>query len=582
MRLPLPKNAGWRGDDCRGCALFNLFKRFSGNNKTVSQSPSMMFGRGGDRDNYCPSSSGYDVVNDRGIGKRRSTSVETKEEDKILPTSQRLKLLSLTRDGLRNAPQVRAIIQQLRVLIVGLQGGKVTFTTEDETWNKKALEAFSEFAESVDFVDGTSLNESLKLILTSLAAEGGDFAMVFDDGLLSGKTGSGKFRFFESDNIANMEPAEFEKRFGTKWTQSNGLIYDDLGRFVGIIVSGKKRGKSVFSKDECFSMLRNPDQPWTESDWFFGKRKWRLIQGRGVSPQAVAIAALIDMYELLSSEVSSSKINAKLFAQLIDEMDVAEEVDDGDVDSGAKDLPIPGESDSQDVPPSSGPEPAEPKIDPDDLSSDHRKGDRFDPTPFEANAGGIVFNPPAKTKLQILDTKRPNPNTVAFVEFLNGGAAAVHGLARVYAGLKAEVSYTAYRGEQCITMSSVEEGQKELERGPLTWMAVKRIRWCISMGFIPKGPAGWEKKMEWAWPAMREVNEVDAQNATKMKIRNMLTTYRALLGANWKNILSEVSSEVKWFAENGLIHPSTVSDSGQELTVATNNDPAKRGGDSEK
>ena len=85
---------------------------------------------------------GYDVVTTRGDGKRRVARIESAEEDQMLNASQRLKVLNLTRDGMRNAPAVRAIVQQLRVLMVGLEGGKLTVTTDNEDWNKAAQTVF--------------------------------------------------------------------------------------------------------------------------------------------------------------------------------------------------------------------------------------------------------------------------------------------------------------------------------------------------------------------------------------------------------------------------------------------------------
>lgn len=515
--------------------------------------------------------SGYDIGGSRGNGKRRTAMIETKSEDEILAASQRLKVLNLTREGMRNAPQVRALVQQLRVLTVGLLGGKLTMSTEDNKWNAEAQDFFGDSARSIDFIDGTDLNNSLKLILTSLAAEGGDYAIVFDDGVLSGDYGTGKFRFFESDNIANIDPVEFKNRFGEKWAQSQGLIYNELGRFVGIILSGKKRGKQIFAKDECFTLVRDPDADASEACWFYGKRKWRLLQGRGISPQTVAIAALLDMYELVSSEVQSGKLNSKIFAQVVDSMGVedgsdgSEEIDSGVADEATTVAPEEdGEEDGTEVV--------------EEVTTD----DQLDVTEFEGTTGGKVLNPPTGTKLELLDMKRPSENAIKFVDWLNGGAAAVHGLARVYAGLKAESSYTAFRGEQCISLPSIEEGQKELERGPLDWIGIKRIQWGISVGLLRDGPAGWQKKMQWSWPSMKEVNEVDAQAAVTAKIKNYMTTYQQLLGPNWKTILVQVSNEMKWFADNNLTHPANVTVSGQVVQATDTSDPAKRGKDEEK
>ena len=508
---------------------------------------------------------GYDVASTSGEGKRRTATIETKSEDEILSVSQRLKVLSLTREGMRNAPQVRAIAQQLRVLIVGMLGGKLTMTTDDETWNTEAQSAFASFSKSIDFIDGTCLNDTLKLIITALAVEAGDYAAIHDDGILTGGKGTGKFRFFESDNIANFDPIEFEKRF-PKHTQSHGMIYSPEGRWVGIVLSGKKRGKSTFSKDEAFTLTRDPDGSPYDCPWHYGKRKWRLLQGRGISPQTVAIAALLDMYEIVSSEVVCGKLNSSIFAQIIDSLDVEADGSDGseDVDAGGSDT-------ETDTPPAEGEE----------TPAEEETTATVDTTAFTAASGAKVLNMPSKTKMELLDTKRPNTNMIEFVEWLCGGAAAVHGLARVYSGLKAETSYTAFRGEQTISWTSIEEAQKELERGPLDWIGVRSLRWLVSVGRLAQGPDGWETKLTWSWPTMKEVNEVDAQTAIGAKIKNFMATYRQLLGPNWKEILTQIADEMKWFQEQGLVHPALQTVSGQVVTSGQT-DPTKKGSDDEK
>ena len=193
---------------------------------------------------------------------------------------------------------------------------------------------------------------------------------------------------------------------------------------------------------------------------------------------------------------------------------------------------------------------------------------------WEATAGAKTVNVPFGTKLEVFDSKRPSTNLYQFAEMLQGGAAAVHGLARVYSGLKAETSYTAFRGEQTISWASIEEAHKDLERGPCDWIGVKVLRWAMDTGQLSEGPEGWETALNWSWPKMKEVNELDSQNAIAAKLKNCLATYRSILGPNWKEILTQVSREVTWFADNGLIHPSQQTVSGQVVT--SGGDEAKR------
>ena len=96
----------------------------------------------------------------------------------------------------------------------------------------------------------------------------------------------------------------------------------------------------------------------------------------------------------------------------------------------------------------------------------------------------------------------------------------------------------------------------------------------MDTGQLSEGPEGWETALNWSWPKMKEVNELDSQNAITAKLKNCLVTYRSILGPNWKEILTQVSREVTWFADSGLIHPSQQTVSGKVVT--SGGDEAKR------
>ena len=509
---------------------------------------------------------GYDPVEWRGVGARREGRVEVKEEtgnSGVLSINQRNQFINMLRDGMRNMPQVRAMAQQFRVNVVGTQGGKMSSKTGVKEWDIACVDWFGEWGESMDYRDGTGLNESLKLQTTEYSIGGGDFALVFDRGILTGGYGCGKVCPFESDMIGNMDAATFAKRYPS-WTQEQGVIYDRFGRQIGLVVSPKKRGQSSYKAEECFVLTRDPDKPWHESDWFFGKRKWRLIQGRGISPQTVAIAMLIDIYEIQCAEVKSTKTGAQWIAQVLDTMGDTPEQDEYSVSSeveaeckGAAGKPTTGEANEAG-------EAGEEKQ-PDE------KVHEIEASKFkDATDGGQTMLMPPGMKMEILDTKRPNTNIQQFVEWLQRNAGAVHGLARVYATMKAEASYTAFKGEQCITMPSFEELQKELERGSLTWMAVKAIRWGIETRQITvTPPQGWERKLVWTWPKLRDVSEVDAERARLLRFQNKATCLMEILGPDWEAKLDQIALEVKKCVELGIIHPSQLTSNGMFAEMPT-------------
>ena len=125
------------------------------------------------------------------------------------------------------------------------------------------------------------------------------------------------------------------------------------------------------------------------------------------------------------------------------------------------------------------------------------------------DAIGAHFNKmPPGLKMELLDTKRPNANMPAYLDWLLGQAAATMGMTRVYSTLKAETSYTAFRGEQCLAWPTFEEAQKDLERNVCDWAAINALRWAVRGGLLAERlPDGWERMLSWSWPKAREVDE---------------------------------------------------------------------------
>jgi len=517
---------------------------------------------------------GYDVTTWRGNGKRRAGGIESLSEIGVFNILSRLKGINLMREIMRNLPQARIFAQQLRVNVVGTEGGKLFSTTDVEEWDDAVGTFWTQYIESVDYRDGKGLNELLKLILCELAVGGGDFVIMFDDGILETTVnrgfGSGKVLPFESDNIGDMEPEEFQKRFPGH-IQAQGIIYNKNGRMVGVVVSPKKRGLTSFSKSDCFALTRNPDAAWTESSWYYGKRTWRLVQERGISPQIVAAAMLIDLYEVQAAETQTAKVAAQTLAQIVDKIgDTPEEYDNDGLESDIKKE-------------CAGTEGAEGGQDTEAEGTEKQEeGYKFDDELFhEATSGGRVLKMLAGTELKLLEAKRPNPEIKSYIDWLLRTAGGAHGLTSIYSTLKAEASYTAFRGEQSMAMPTFEEAQKELERGPLTFIAVKAIQWGIDTGLLPKNPPkGWQHALAWDWPTQREVNEVDAQRALALKYQNKDITMLDRWGPGYKKIIKQLDKEAKLFGEteSKLVHPSQLTANGMPQATPGGGNPETEDG----
>ena len=172
------------------------------------------------------------------------------------------------------------------------------------------------WAPQCEFTDGLHFNDLLKNVVTSVDTSG-DIVLVFDDGTLSGGRGTGRIRAFETDEIANLAAGDFARLYPAGWTQSQGRVYDALGRFAGVVVSTSQRGRTEFTLESgAIPLDRDPLAARNETAWVYVGRRFRLNQGRGVSPLAAAINCLTDIHEIAASETAAAKMNAQLVGQI--------------------------------------------------------------------------------------------------------------------------------------------------------------------------------------------------------------------------------------------------------------------------
>ncbi len=474
----------------------------------------------------------YEIIGNS--GNRRSASPETTGEDGIVGDFGRNRLTAAGRDMMRNSPTRGTMDQQRRVNIVGTVGGKLhaSFPQGYADAADAVMRFFNRiYAPHCEFTYGKSLNWLLKTVITAEDV-GGNVVLVFDDGILTGGEGSGTIRGFEADEIAPVSDADFSARFPKGYTQSGGFVYDNFGRFAGCFVSTVQRGQTVFESGKFLTLRRDASANWIA----IGPMR-RFNQGRAIPPGASALTTAVDLHEILSSETLAAKFNAQLVGQIIHDLD-------------------------DEIPAAPGFAPPTGKAADGDPAAETVKRVTLE---HLRNIGIRYQDMPPKVKMELLDTKRPNANMPQFVDFLTGLIGGTHGLARVYATMKAQTSYTAFRGEQVMTWPSFEEAQKDLEREVCDWAARLAIARAVRRGEIAATlPDDWEYMLAWTWPKMREVSEKDAQGALKMKLENGATSLQRELGpGEFDKIIEERKREKQAFDDAGLIYPGTTTASGQ-------------------
>lgn len=182
-------------------------------------------------------------------------------------------------------------------------------------------------------------------------------------------------------------------------------------------------------------------------------------------------------------------------------------------------------------------------------------------------AGAIYQVMPENFKIEMLDTKRPNPNMPEFISWLAGRSAAPFGLSKQFATLQS--SGADFRAEQLMTWPAFYEAQKFLE-SICDWVVYRWSVWAMKKGYVKEVPEDFVAHTSWAWPSMDEIDEVAHQEAVEKKLRNMTATYSEILGSDWKEKLEQTAYERQWMKEHGITHPQDLMLSGGQTESSKN------------
>jgi len=454
----------------------------------------------------------YDAV--KPTIKRHQPTRERKSEGGIYDMSRRLKGCNLGRDLERNYAPARGILHQFRVNVVGHLG---KLQVNAEGGDESAAWFNQVWAKDCDFRDDIHFSTVLQNVVASVLREG-DLLSVVDDKIIED---TGKLIHWESDQIVPLTESEFKKwtKKGKAVTQYNGILRDKYGRVTGYIVTGKRGLTSISEiKDITFfprgvaRLISNP---------------WRLNQGRGVPSIITSASNFVDMYEILSKELQSAKVNATL-AGYTKRGNATTDWDD----PGGK---------PEFLPENAGKTAEE--VAAEAAGGGESKAKNLEH--FESLTGGMWEYIDSDDTIEFPDIKRPNIHLPEFIDAVLSPAGASMGLARAYTILHAEASYTAFRGDMILTWVTFIAMQKWLERSYADWVAQKVLAWAMRKGEIKKLAEGWEQSLSWLWPVMPHVDELKEENAVKQSLKNGTTDYSKLLGPDWEKKFEAFANQLK-------------------------------------
>jgi capsid protein len=462
----------------------------------------------------------YDVL-ESGSKLRRTPERETTGEGghRHYDMPKRLAGVNIGRDLERNYSPAKGILHQFRANVVGSLGKLQVNANGGE----EAASWFNQvWASDCDFRDELHWSTLCQNIVAAVLREG-DMATVFDDGLIED---SGKLLTWESDQIVPVNE-DVLAALGLKGhSQDNGLVRDRWGRVTALLVTGKRGVQCVGDRNDVTAYMRGT--------YRLPRNPWRLNQGRGVPCIITAAASFLDVYEMLGRELQTAKRAAAQWAYVHRE----DAVDDWDA-PGTKPEQLP-ENDGKSASTTSA-----------DGANSATVPEARNYESLEAFTGGYTDYGAVGDKVEFSPADRPNVHMPEFIEAVHCHAGMAFGLARAYALMRADTSYTAFRGDMIMSwQGAFYPMQKWLEREVADWVARKALAWAMRSGVnnrrpqIKPLPAGWERSLSWTWPTMPEVDELDAANAVAQALKNGTTDYAALLGPDWRKRLESFAEQL--------------------------------------
>ena len=477
----------------------------------------------------------YDVLKSNKL--RRTPAAEHKDEAGIYTPQKRGKGTNLGRDLERNYSSARGIIHQFRTCVVGslgklqvnAEGGEAASAWFNGVW-----------AKDCDFRDAQHWSTVCQNVVAAIMREG-DLLAVFDDDLIDD---TGKLLFWESDQVLPCSDDLFKRKFPQEGNvQDSGIARDKWGRVLGYTCTGKRGLSSIDNEADL--------QVWMRGNAIMPRDPWRMNQGRGVPPMLTAAASLLDLYEMLARELQSAKKAASDYAY-VKRKDAVDNWDS----PGSTPAMLPENSgkDASTVATETGGGATAPARNYESL---------------EAFTGGYMDYGQPEDEVTIYDPKRPNVNMAAFIEAVLCQAGAAFGMARAYSLLRADTSYTAFRGDMIMTwQGAFYPMQKWLERCFADWVAVNALRWAQRRGMIENLAAGWEMSLSWRWPKMPEVQADTAQTAIAAAIKNGTTDYSQEIGPDWRNRFDALAEQIAYAREKGIPLAAMEMKSGGQSTSA--------------
>jgi len=466
----------------------------------------------------------YDALRRDPVKKPVEIRVDFSETQQNFYAEKRILAYALTENLYDNSPIGSTLDTAIR-LTIGQRGGTPLFTGEDKEF---ATAFYNDWKRHCGYCEGENLQEMLALILRIVKLKGD--CVIWVDPVLTG----GKIRLFDADQICNVAVPDWE-RF-----KAEHNLPDSARQIEGVVVSGDGRVLGYF----C-TMLRNRYGVSLDDAIFLPTNTCRRVayhrkhtQYRG-EPAILANQAITeDTTSLLKSEVAAAKLASEL-PLIIEEPD--------NFDASHLSSLLEGYENIGELTEGTG-------VSPEDLAKLTEAAQVDEVSTFKAFEGKASL---AKVKngtkvTNLTNAARPSTPIQSWVDVLNDQNGKTLGVMSLFSRGRADNSYSSGMIEIEVSWKQFEEDQKLLERYV--------IDYCMEV-LLPNS------QYEVYWDKSIQIDAEKYEKVADMQLRGGRTTYRELLGADWKNILLELAEEKKYLKSIGLDNLSFFQTSNGNETI---------------
>ena len=410
-------------------------------------------------------------------------------------------------DNLVDNTTAGSIIDTCIRLTVGTQGGNLIFGGADAdtmaAW-------FRRWSRHCGYAEGETLQEVLGVILHCVKVHGD--CLVWCDPVLT----DCKIRIFDADQICNVAITDFDRwkhdrDLPESCRQVEGAVVDGTGRVHGYFVTMLRNRYSVNLDDAMFL----PVETCRRVSY---KRKHSQYRGEPALLRSEEITA--DTKDLMKSEIGAAKLTAEYGfvvkqPQGMDSDDISKLIDGySSLDELQQDTGV-------------------------DIGELERIGNGHDSKTFEAFAGkSAIASLPAGAEVQNLNNgQRPSPQIQTWLDNLDISNGKALGIMSCLAKGRADNSYSSGEIELQISWKSFEEDQALLEDDVIGY--VMGVLWPNAVYDVH-------------WPKSISIDPEKEQKTYTLALGNGLTTFREILGSDWKRDLQQLAEEKKYIKGLGL------------------------------